>query len=298
MRKLPKGAPQYRDSPQYSYLEALVKSFYSAQLYIDVARRWRGFSSGYFLLLMGLVSIPWGIYYSQLFSTYIQDEWIYPFGQMPQVLIQNGNTFIDKPVPYFIPNKAGIPIIEIDTNSKETGFSDKNPTVSVMITKNQIFFRAPIDEFIQKLPFAQVAGQTQPKRRVTQYTFKESENQVFSGPDWVKMSGVQSLPKYAMIIVYPISFGLLFSLYLVLNFVLASVGRILSLVVIKYKINFLASLRLVWVSSTAPTLFLNIQKLSGFALPGEGLYYSVLVICYFSYAVVCLKNEKRYLVGR
>jgi hypothetical protein len=48
--------------------------------------------------------------------------------------------------------------------------------------------------------------------------------------------------------------------------------------------------------NTAPTFLLNIQKLSGFEVPGAGLFYSVLVICYFSYAVICLKHEKRYMV--
>jgi hypothetical protein len=122
MRKLPKGTQQYQDSAHYTYIEALAKAFYSAQLYIDVGRRWRGFAWGYFLLLMLLISIPWGIYYSHLFSKYIQDEWIYPFEQMPQVLIQNGHTFIEKPVPYVIPNKAGEPIIEIDTHSEAIRF--------------------------------------------------------------------------------------------------------------------------------------------------------------------------------
>src|SRR5688500_20251727 len=58
---MPPGSPpppQPRPKPQYSRFTALVLSFFSAALYRDVARRWRGIGLLYLLLLMFVTWLP------------------------------------------------------------------------------------------------------------------------------------------------------------------------------------------------------------------------------------------------
>ena len=284
--------------PLFTYLEAIYLSFYSSRLYIDVAKRWKGTSIGYFLLLIILVSVPWSIYYCELFSKYIYNEWLYPIENLPLLTIQNGRTFVDKPMPFIVNNKAGEPTIKIDTTTDVNQLSDKNPTVSILITKHAIYFRAPINKLFQTMFSLKYSHLFTSKTEPVKYEFNPKDNEVFNGRHWVKDSGAASIKKFAALFSYPLTLGVLFGVYFVTNFILASIGRILSVVVLRFKITYIQSIRLIWVASTAPLLVLNLIQFLGYHLRGYSLYYCVLVICYFSFAVASLKSEQRVMVRR
>lgn len=285
------------DQPDFKYWQALYLAFFSQRLYIDVVKRWHGFGMIYFLIMMFIISVPWTFYYTAQFSQYLDDEIIFPFERMPPLMIQNGEVSIDKSVPYIIESKSNKPAIEINTTSDLKGFSSQYPTVFFLITKNALYFRVPSNPAFS-MPKLSPTGQTESFKNLTEYHFEKNDNQVFSGRDWVRTSGIQSLRAYAALIVFPIVFGMLWGLYFVTSVVLASMGRIIASVVLKYPIGFIDSFRLAWVASTAPIAFVNIVLYVGYNLRGLGWYYITLVAIYFSLAILCVKRESQALVRR
>lgn len=278
------------DHPDYRYWQALYLAFYSKRLFIDVVKRWRGFAIGYFLLLIGVISIPWTIHYTAQFKQYFSDELVYALQHMPLLTIQNGEVSIDKPTPYFVTGKSGEKLIEINPDPKMDKFSEEYPTVFVLITKDKIYYRSPKIQLLSKV--ALPAGE----EKVSSHAFDKNDNEIFSGREWVKRSKVSLLEAYASFFIYPIVFGAFFGLYSAFNLVMSSIGRLISSVILKYKITFNQSFRLAWVASTAPLIFLTILQCLGVETNGSGAYYTAIVACYFAYAIIAVKRESNTMV--
>jgi hypothetical protein len=200
-------------------------------------------------------------------------------------------------MPYIVKSKSNKPAIAIDTSSHLKWFPPEYPTLFFFVTKDTLYFRAPVEEIVSKQSHSLIS-QFAPIKNLSEYHFEKNDNEVFSGPEWVKTSGVKSLITYAPLIVYPIVLGVLWGLYFITNFMLASIGRIISIVVLKYHIGFIDSFRLTWVASTAPVAFVNVVLYSGYNIRGLGWYYIMLVAIYFSSAVICVKRESQYVVRR
>jgi hypothetical protein len=58
MRKSAKASIQLIDKPHYGYWQALFMACYSNLIYLDAAKRWRGFGLPYLLLFSTLLSVP------------------------------------------------------------------------------------------------------------------------------------------------------------------------------------------------------------------------------------------------
>lgn len=280
------------DQPDYTYWQALYLAFFSPRLYIDVIKRWRGFGFLYFSLLILIISIPWGIHYTRVFLQYMDEEIIYPFKQMPLLVIQNGQASIDKPQPYFVKSKTQQPAIEINTTIDKQQFSADKSSVFLLITKNGFYFRAPSIN-LSALP---IDNQLKSERILSKDSFQKNQNEVFDGAEWVKQSGIQSMRTKGIFLIFPLILGVFWGLYFVVGIMLASMGRIISTVILKYKIGYIDSFRLTWVASTAPIFVINLLTFLGVRLSGAGLYYFILVAVYFSIAILCVKRESQFLV--
>ena len=104
---------------------------------------------------------------------------------------------------------------------------------------------------------------------------------------------------YAAVFIYVGIIGILFSIGFLLNMVLSSIGRIISTLVLKYPISFKESARLVFIASTGPFSMLVILHCMGLdSRVIGGPWYIALVACYFSYAVICVKRESKFLVWK
>ncbi len=278
------------NQPVYSYWQALYMAFYSRRLYIDVVKRWRGFGLIYFLMLMVSISIPWSIWYTIEFNKYLNDELIFPIENMPLITIQNGIASIDQPMPYFVKNKTGGLAIEIDTITPLSEFPKEPSTLSILLTKDKFYFRPPVGRFLPAYPMSNSND------NISIHTFNKNDNEVFSGRDWVETSGIKKLKNFEMLFIFPIVLGAFLGLYFLYNIVLSSIGRIISIVILKYKITFKDSFRLAWVASTAPLAILTILQFLGFNLTGTGIYYIAFVAGYFALAIVSVKRESQEMV--
>lgn len=126
--------------PQHNYLQALYLSFYSAPLYRDVGRRWKGTGYLYLLVLLALVWIPEMAQFHYKFSASIEEEGRAVAYQIPAITISDGEVSTDVETPYFIrdPKKGQVWAI-IDLTGQYNSLAGTD--AEVLLTKTQMFVR-------------------------------------------------------------------------------------------------------------------------------------------------------------
>lgn len=278
------------DEPIYSYWQALYMSFYSRRFYIDVIKHWSGFGFQYILFILALGLMPLGVRFSVDYIHYFDDELIYPIEHMPLLMIQNGQASISEPLPYFVQSKTGKKIVEIDTRVAQREFSKNNKDLTILITKEKFYFRPVFGQVLSGLLTPEL------KNKITPYTFAASDNEIFDGRDWVKRSGIKKWKYLGTLMVYPVAVASFFAFCFMYNVVMASIGRIISIVILKHRMHFVQSFRLSFVSSTPALLPLILSLSLGYKIPNITLYYPLAIALYFSYGVLADKRYSKQLV--
>jgi hypothetical protein len=135
--------PAARQPPRYSRLSALVLSFFSASLYRDVARNWRGIGLLYLFLLMALTWLPPIIRGHVSLRRFVRDESPKIIDQVPTLTIKNGVVSIAEPEPYFIRDpETGKALVYIDTSG---AFDDAKAAKDavVLVSRSTLEVRQP-----------------------------------------------------------------------------------------------------------------------------------------------------------
>lgn len=124
---------------QYGCLQAIAMSFYSRELYRDVAKNWRGGVLLYLLLLLGIcwavlcvniqkqANVGYGKFSDKFFS------------QIPEMSIKSGELKTPENRPYLILDTDKQVVGIIDTSGKY--HSLENTTAEFLITKNAIYYK-------------------------------------------------------------------------------------------------------------------------------------------------------------
>lgn len=108
--------PAASQPPQHSRVTALVLSFFSADLYRDVARRWRGIGFLYLMLLLAVSWLPVSIRAQVGFSKWVRQDAARTLAGFPAVTIKDGVVSIDRPEPYLWRDpESGEVILYVDT---------------------------------------------------------------------------------------------------------------------------------------------------------------------------------------
>jgi hypothetical protein len=124
---------------RYSIFHAFVLSFFSRDLYKDVAHHWRGVGFLYLLLLLTICWVPTCIKVGADFSKFANDEAPGVLEQVPNITIANGEVSISEPMPYTIKNpKTDETLAIIDTTGQTTVESSNVP---VLLTKTSLMIR-------------------------------------------------------------------------------------------------------------------------------------------------------------
>ena len=121
---------------RYTIIHPLYMSFFSASLYRDVARNWKGFCLPYLLSLLALCIIPGVMKIHSDISDYLSVEAPKIAKQVPVITILKGKVSIDKPEPYIIKDeKTGAPLIIIDTTGLTSSLEGSKALVLVKKTE-------------------------------------------------------------------------------------------------------------------------------------------------------------------
>lgn len=279
------------DAPLYNYWQALYMAVYSPRLYVDVKKRWKGLGITYCLLLTVLLSIPLSVKYIYSFLEYFHDEITYPFEHMPNLYIQNGEVSIDKPIPYLVKDAKNNVVMVIDNNKNYMDLFDKYPHLNLIILKNKFYFNSPS----AKINFLNT------EKKIDRFGYSvdigKSTNEIFSGSDLSHSNLFSFLKITFSISMIFLCWSVLFSLCVLLNFILSSVCRIISAIVLKYPIHFKDSFRMTLVASTAPLIVIVFFQIMGWYQHGfKGFYYFGAVAIYFSFGIFFVKRESKTMV--
>ena len=278
------------DAPIYSYWQALYLAFYSSRLYIDVAKRWRGYGLRYLLLVIAILTIPLSVLVIYNFNTYFSEQMVEPITKIPRLYIQNGAVVFDKPMPYLIKNKSGNVVAIVDTTTSIDAASKLFPDLTVLITKDNLYFKPPKFQLFSTKQEELKGG------NVYAQPISKHINEVFVGKEWIAASGILKLKVAVEFLVYPIMVGLVYGVYLGVMLFLAFVAQLCAIIVFKYRLSFKDSCRIFFVAATPQTALFFIMFAAKITLPFGGLIYVVLLAIYFNYAVICVKRESNKMV--
>lgn len=278
------------DAPIYRLWQALYLAFYSSRLYVDVAKRWRGYGFLYFLLMIGITMIPLSARIIFDFNQYVEEQVLLPFKQIPPLYIQNGSVSFDQPMPYFIKNNAGHVVVIIDTTGKVTKINKVYPELTLLVTKHKLYSRSPIFHlFFMDLPIS--TGDS-----VHAYSFDPEDNEVFVSQEWITLSHILVIKWMVMTMVYPVMVLFFFGLFFTFMIVFVFLGQVFAHVILKFDIKFQAACRMLLVSSTPLFSILFVLLSVNVVISGIGFFYVALLAAYFSHAVLALKRASNKMV--
>jgi len=104
---------------RFNIFEPLYLSFYSKEVYQDVAKNWTGIGASYLLLLVFLLSVVSSIKMQSNINTLIDEDAPAIVSQLPTIKISEGELSIDKDVPYYIRNvETNNVLLVIDTSGQ------------------------------------------------------------------------------------------------------------------------------------------------------------------------------------
>jgi len=281
------------DKPHYNYWQAIVLSFYSSRLYVDVGKRWRKLGAGYLLLVIALASIPFALRIMYDFRVFFTNQLIIPLEKMPLLTIQNGIVSYDGTMPYFGKNQQGQVITIVDTTGQITeNATAKYPQLRVLITKNQFIYWSPPPTF-----FFSHDPQNTHTSPVVQ-TLDKNMNDVFDGSKWIRSSGINKVYFLSMFIIYPSVLLIFYVFYQIFILVFAMMAQLLVSLFLKFTVTYPQACRLLTVSATPQIFVLLVFMSLDWVFPGAGFILLLLLALYFTYAAVSLKRASNKMVLR
>ncbi|MBA3537470.1 MAG: DUF1189 family protein [Tatlockia sp.] len=279
------------DKPIYRYWQALYQSFFNPQVYVDVAKRWRGLGINYLLLVIFIFSIPFAIRFILEFNQFFQDKMVQPISALPTLYIQNGKVSLDKPMPFIIKNKQGQVAAIVDTTGVVKTMDGKYPELAILITQDRLFLRLPTSNF-----FFSPKETPNTANNIQVYPFSDKANSVFIGKEWVKTSGIQNLKLFFGILIYPTMALVAFGAFLVFILAIALMAQFIARLFFKISITYKQACRLLIVSLT-PFMLVFWTLLAFGTISGTYTFFlPLLMFTYFCYAVLALKRESHKLV--
>ena len=248
--------------------------------------RRRGFGALYLLLAISLASIPLSLRIMVDFNHYFEKKMILPLKSLPPLDVQNGQISFDKPMPYLVKNKQGEVVSIVDTTGVVTGISAKYPQLTVLITKDKIFFRPPkVELFFQ-------ASTVKTGDSVYMHTLNKDDNEVFKGEEWIKSAGLAKLKRVTLFLVYPMMTIFFYALYTVFLFVLGFLGQLFAQILFSVKLKFKESCRLLAVAATPQIIFFFFTLTADAMFFGLGYFYTAFIAIFYSYGVINIKRER------
>lgn len=278
------------NSPNYSFWQALWRSFFDGNLYVDVYRHWRGFAYRYLMFLLALVALPLSVFALLHLHASFQHKISEPLAHIPKLVIQNGVVSAkDLTMPYTSRDKEGRVVFIVDTRDAPIRLQDY-PDALLLIAKNAVFYRTNV--LGNALPGLGEAGAD----AIVEEPLSVSTNQIFIGQDWVQSGYINRLLGMAMLSIYPSIFLLLLTAYSVFVFLFAAVGQIVAKILMSLTLSYKESVRIISVALT-PQCALMCFILSGLLyVPLSGLFLLGLLGAYFGYAVAVIKRQTRKMV--
>ena len=133
---------------RFSILHPLYMSFYSAELYRDVAREWKGVGLGYLFLVMALLQLPMAVKIHVGFSRWVEIGASEIVDKVPQIHIRHGEVSTNVETPYYILEPTD-PASRVNASSKYLAVIDltgqyktlEDVNADMLLTKHSLAMR-------------------------------------------------------------------------------------------------------------------------------------------------------------
>jgi hypothetical protein len=110
---------------RFTIVHPLILAFFSADLYRDAGRNWRGASFAYLLLLSLISTVPWLMRAQAAIDIFVTEHTPGIIEQVPDITITGGEVRIDAEQPYFIEDpETGKTLFILDTTGTMTSLQD------------------------------------------------------------------------------------------------------------------------------------------------------------------------------
>jgi len=129
---------------RYSNLRAITLSFFSKDLYVDVARHWLGVGIVYLLLVTVLTMLPLLIWMQAGLGGWAHGEAGSILAQLPKVVIHDGRLSSPVVMPYVIRDDHHRAVAIIDTTGQVASLDSTE--AQVLATSTRIFYRKSASE--------------------------------------------------------------------------------------------------------------------------------------------------------
>ncbi len=281
------------DKSIFKYWQALYLSFYSVRLYVDVAKRWKGFGFGYFLMLIAIAVIPLSIKAMQVCNRYYDYQMIDPLKKIPDFAVDRGRLVFTGITPYVIKNVYEDPVIVIDPNSTLTEINYVYPKWMLFITSDRFYLRLPNLSIFE--------DETMPRATlnspdINMQSFESIEYETFNSAYWLEQTHFSSIKWYFIVATYPIFVAVLFGFFAVVLGLMTILGRAFSKIIFKFGLTFKQAYRIMLVSSGCGISVFVLGMPYVARMPVVGFFLMIAIILYFCFAVLAIKKESKSLV--
>ncbi len=129
---------------RFSNLRAIALSFFSKELYRDVARNWLGAGIVYLPLISFLSVVPALVAMQLGIAAFAREEAGPILAQIPTTLVHNGRVSAAVRMPYVIRGSSGRPVAILDTTGQVTTLDTTG--AQILVTSTQLIMRKSASE--------------------------------------------------------------------------------------------------------------------------------------------------------
>lgn len=285
-----KNAPTLIDRRQFGLWKAFFFAFFSPRVYVDVAKRWTGLGLSYFIFMIVIVTLPFGARFEWVVHQYYKAHVFELLQNLPAISIENGQVEFHHFMPYRINNQAGDTIAIIDTTGFNTEINHRiDPELTWLLTSNTLHFNPPD---IKIMPNFKIELEKSKNIEI----FDENVNGVIDinnlfGPIWPKLI----IYGYSFLI-YPCVVFVFFGVFATILAAFAWAAQYYVWAIFRYRIDYRATYRLLFVSLTAPLSICFVLAALGVVLSNGPLYFLILFSIYFNLGILSVRRVDRAMV--
>jgi uncharacterized protein DUF1189 len=252
---------------RYSILQALPLSFFSRDLYRDVAASWRGIGLAYLALVVALLALFVVVRMQVALGRWADGPARGFADQVPTMVIRHRVVEIDRPMPFvMVDRKSGEEVVVVDTTGQVTSLDGLK--ARVLVTADHIVLRKSVAE-TRVFSLAGVDNLTLTPARARR---------------WLALFSTWASPCVA-----PFVFGGMFLFRMIQVLVFALVGLLVARLA-RVRLDWLQIMRVTAVALTPALLLDPLIDLAGIRLPGGGWLWTAIVLAYVAWGVLANRS--------
>lgn len=242
---------------KFSIFHIPLLSFFSTDLYRDMALNKKGIGFGYLFLLLAFCWLLIAFSMNSKIGTYFDDYAPGFLDQFPEITIMDGKASIRESQPYYIDDpETGMPLAVIDTTGSIESLEQTEAVI--LLTRDRVTFE---------------------KNKIETRTFELSEVGDMVLDRTLLSTWVEATKSYMAAFIYPFALGGSYFYRIIQMLIYAAIGLVFASM-LKTELDYSQMLRLSVVAVTPAILINTLMWLLGINIPMAGLIYFGLTMVY------------------